>query len=200
MSIELFLVPMQGDGLSRETGFDARYRNDPAVANSDYIPYSNSTVAILLLNATQVYLDTVAAQPDVTRLATQSNINTPITTNQANVFKSLMDGIFVPDVVANAGDTRKEVIHKTSCMFILSQKFQGLFGESWQQKAQARGVTLNSTWQEFPQALKDELNQVINSHKKWRNLILSNAATSGEILTALIARRSSPIYFAGIAF
>lgn len=189
---------MEGDGLSRETGFAAKYSFDPEVTKGEYIRYSNDTYAILLLDATQTYLDFVASQPDATRLATQDNIDNQITTNQANTFKSLMSGIFVPESVANTGDTRREVLRKAAGMFLLSQRFQGQFGESWQQKAQSRGITLNSTWQDFPQVLKDEFIQVRDSFG-WGNLGLSNTSTLDDILAAINSQLSSkPIYIAGV--
>ena len=198
MPIEVFLVPMQGDGLTRATAYTAKYNDDPSIIRGEYIPYSKTTVAILSLEAPQTYLDSVATQSDATRLATQANIDSTINATQASTFKSIMDGVFVPDIVAIAGDTRRYVIRKTICMFLLSQRFQGLFGESWQQKAQANGITLGSTWGDFPQVLKDAFIQVRDSHG-WGNLGLTSISTMNDILTAVINKRASnKLYIAGV--
>jgi hypothetical protein len=185
MSHELFMVPMQGVGTELDP-YMSKYADDPAVEAHGTIRYSRQDHAICMIRAPQVYLDFVAAQVDVTRLATAGNIDQVLTVAQANAAKTVFEDAFVPGQFINAGDTRREVLRGVIGMFLFSQRMEGRFGVGWKAKAQAQGITLDSTWQQFPQALKNEFIDVRDTFG-WTTATLgvSNASTLREILVVV---------------
>jgi len=185
MTIELFLVPMVGVGTEADP-IRGKYTEAPEVISSGTLRYSRIDHAVAMINATQVYLDIAAADPDVTRIATASNIDDVLTIAQANNIKAILEGLFIPNQFVNGGDTRRQVIRGIIGMFLFSQRMEGRFGEGWKAKAQARGVTLDSTWQSFPQALKDEFIDVRDSFG-WttQGLGVTNTSTLRQILKSI---------------
>jgi hypothetical protein len=201
MPKELFIMPMIGSG-TREWGIDDSYRGkytrDAAVTQQGCIRYSRLDDAICMLDATQVYLDATAAQTDVTRLATAATIDNVLTTEQAASAKTVFEDAFIPGEMINAGDTRREAIRAVVGMFLFSQRMEGTFGEGWKAKAQSRGMTLDSTWADFPQVLKDEF-IVIHDSFGWSLSELSNASTMREILVVVSNEfKDTPFFIAGV--
>ena len=85
-------------------------------------------------------------------------------------------------------------------MFLFSQRLEGRFGEGWRARAVARGITLDSTWQQFPAALQNEFIEIRDDHG-WTNtdLGVTNTSTLREILRAVSDRfEATPILFAGL--
>lgn len=186
MAGEYFLVPMievQGPlGLTRR----AKYSKDPAVTLSAAIRLGRTDDAILYMEATQTYLDSVAAESDATRLATTANLDSVLTAGQANAAKTKFEASFIPGEFINAGDTRREALRKVLGAFLFSQRMEGRFGESWKKRAQANGVTLNTEWRDFPVALQNEFRD-IRDEKGWTNqeLGLTGSSTLREIMGAV---------------
>jgi len=185
MPVNLFLLPMSGAG-TRADPLRGKYSADPQVTRRSNIRYSKLDDAIVLIQAPQSYLDFVAAQSDATLLATEANIDSQLTAGQAAAAKTIFEGAFIPGEFINAGDTRREVIRGVVGMFLFSQRMEGIFGEGWKARAQAAGVTLNSTWQDFPQVLKDAL-ITVRDDWGWTNadLGVANTSTAREILKAI---------------
>jgi len=199
MAVEVFLVPMVGDG-TRADPFRGKYTDDAQVTSAGCIRYSREDDAICMMEAPQAYLDTVAGQADATRLATESNLDAALTLAQANAAKTIFEAAFIPGQFINEGDTRREAIRGVVGMFLFSQRLEGRFGEGWKAKAQARGINLNSTWQDFPQALKDEF-IAIRDDEGWTNaeLGVTNASTLREILQAVSSQyEQTPIFIGGL--
>ena len=201
MARELFLVPMV-DSLSW-TGAPghkrAKYTDDAAVVSQGTIRYSRTSNGIVMIQASQAYLNNVAAQPDATSLATASNIDNVLTANQANAAKVIFEDTFIPGQFINAGDTRREVIRGVVGMFLFSQRMEGRFGEGWVERAKNRGVTLNTVWSDFPAALKDEFRDIRDDHG-WTNAQLGVTASSTmRVILRSVSDRfeQTPIIFAG---
>lgn len=199
MAIELFLVPMEGSGTTTDP-WRGKYVDDPQVGASGCIRYSRQDHAICMIDAPQAYLNSVAAQSDATRLATASNIDQVLTSQQANTAKTVFDDAFIPGQFINAGDTRREVIRGVVGMFLFSQRMEGALGEGWKAKAQARGVTLDSTWNTFPQVLKNEFIAIRDSFG-WTmaDLGVDTSSTLREILQAISQQfEATPIFVGGL--
>lgn len=196
MAREFFLVPMIGTG-SRQDPYRAKYSD--LVDSHGSIRYSRADHAIAMFDADQSVLDGIAAEADATRLATETNLDDTLTAGQANAAKTIFEAAFIPGQFINAGDTRREAIRGVVGMFLFSQRLEGRFGEGWRAKAQARGITLDSTWTEFPQVLKNEFLEIRDDHG-WNNtdLNVSASSTLREILQAVSNQyEQTPIFIAG---
>ncbi len=185
MPVNLFLLPMTGTG-TRADPWRGKYSKHPQVTRRSNIRYSNQDDAIVLIQAPQAYLDSVAAEPDATLLATQDNIDEQLTVGQANAAKIIFEDAFIPDLFINAGDTRREVIRGVVGMFLFSQRMEGIFGEGWKAKAKNAGMTMDSTWQDFPQVLQSGL-ITVRDDWGWTNaeVGVTNTSTAREILKAI---------------
>lgn len=197
MAIELFLLPMEGTG-ARTDPYRGKYTYAPEVVRAGTIRYSRTSHGVALIEASQTYLNTVQADPDVTLLATAQTVNDVLTASQANAAKSVFESVGIPDQMINAGDTRRQAIRAVCGMFMLSQRFEGRFGEGFWQKAQQRGMSLSSTWANFPQVLKDEFIDVRDSFG-WTNLGITNASTMRQILRIASNQfENTPMLIAGV--
>ncbi len=196
MAKALFLVPMVGAG-TRQDPYRGKYTSDASVVQSGTLRYSRADSAIIFLEAPQAYLDSVAAQPDATLLATPTTIDEAITVGQANAAKAIFEPLGIPGQFINAGDTRREVIRGVVGMFLFSQRMEGRFGEGFKKRASDRGITLDSVWSDFPQALKDEFIDIRDDFG-WGNLGLTNSSTLREILKAVSDQfEATPIFIGG---
>ena len=183
MTIEFFLTPMIGTGIEGDS-FRGKYITDPTITQHGCIRYERGDTVVCMLNATQVYLNQVASETDTVRMSTESNLDEILTAPQATTIKAVLESLFIPQELANAGDTRREVIRGIIGVFMFSQRMEGLFGVGWKTKAQTRGVNLNSPWSDFPQVLKDEFIAVQNNFG-WALDTLTNASTMREILVVI---------------
>lgn len=196
MARRLFLVPMEGAG-TRTDPRRGKYTHDAALANWSTLRYGDDDSAIIFLDGTNTYLNFVASQPDATEIARVSNIDNTLNASQADAVKAVYEAADIPGEFINAGETRREAIRKLVGMFLFSQRMEGLLGESWRKKYKAAGMTLNSTWADFPQPLKDALIAVRDDFG-WTNaeLGVTNASTMREILLAIAAQfATTPIHF-----
>lgn len=198
MPRELFLVPMEGQG-TRTNPYRGKYTRDPVVTLSGALRAGRQDMAIALIEAPQSYLNGVAGQADALRLATEANLDGTLTTNQANAAKARFEEVGIPGQFINAGDTRRQAIRGVVGMFLFSQRMEGRFGEGFWQRAKARGITLDSQWSDFPQALKDEFLAIRDEHG-WDNLGLTNQSTLRQIMQAVSQQfEATPIEIAGVA-
>lgn len=186
MPKNLFIVPMiPGDG----TWADPRrpkYVDDAAVTRWGSVRYSHVDDAIVLIDAPNAYLNQVAGEADVVRIATAANIDNTLNASQAANIRDFLSTRDIPVQFVNAGDTRRQVIRGIVGMFLFSQRMEGRFGEGFRQKFRNRGMTLDSVWTDFPQALKDEFIDVRDSWG-WTNteLGVTNTSTLREIMGAI---------------
>lgn len=197
MAVELFLVPMVGDG-TEENSYRGAYTDDAQVSRSGTLRYGRTnSAAIVMIDAPQAYLDSVAAQPDATRLATAQNIDQPLTAGQADAAKTVFESMFIPAQFINAGDTRRQVLRTVIGMFLFSQRMEGRFGTGWKARAQAAGVTLDTQWADFPQALKDEFIEIRGTFG-W-NVTLPTPPTLRNIMKTVSDKfASTPFYICGV--
>ena len=165
--------------------YRAKYTDDPAVIAAGSIRYSNVDHAVALIDAPQVYLDFVAAQPDATLLATNANLDQVLTAGQANAAQTIFESAGIPANFINAGDTRRQAIRGVIGMFLFSQRLEGRFGVGFKAKAAEHGVTLSSTWSSFPQALQDVFIEIRDTFWPGNNLGITGASTLRQILVAV---------------
>ncbi len=187
MAVELFIVPMVVPATpSFADPIRPKYVKDPAVNRWGSIRYSTADDAIVLIDATQVYLDSVAGESDAFRIATEANIDNTLNAAQVTAARTFFEVRDVPGEFVNIGDTRREVIRGVVGMFLFSQRLEGAFGVGFREKFTSRGMTLDSTWQDFPQVLKDEFLLIRDDHG-WTNteLGVTNASTLRQILKAV---------------
>jgi len=182
MPVALFLCPMVGTG-TREDPRRGKYQKGAGVVRSGQLRFSRTDHAIVLIEAPQAYLDTVAADPECRLLATPQTIDTALTQGQVNQVKSFLEANGIPAQWLQAGETRRQALRGIAGMFLFAQRLEGRFGTGFRAKMAERGITLETQWQDFPQALKDEFIAVRDSFG-WdaQRLGLTNTSTMREIL------------------
>jgi hypothetical protein len=213
MAVELFVVPMIGDG-TRAVPYRARYSADPAVVRHGCIRYSKQDDCIVLLDAPQAYLDGVAAQPDAVRICTEAQLDNVLTAPQRTAVGNALEAREIPAGWLNAGDTWRVVIRTVCHIFFVNQRLEGTFAapihnqiETWLRagglaqvagfeseppastpvlvRAQGR-ITLGLTFSQLPTAAQNYLLQV-RDRQGWTNneLGLTAASTVRQIITAM---------------
>jgi len=151
----------------------------------------------VLIQAPQVYLNSVGQQADAIRLATPQNIDNQLSAGQASAAKTIFELHGIPGEFINAGDTPRDVIRGVVGMFLFSQRMETKFGRGFKQKAQQYGINFNTQYVEFPQALKNEFIAVRDDHG-WSNLGLTNQSTLRQILKAVSQQfEQTPIFISG---
>lgn len=196
MPREIFLVPMVGTG-TRSDPYRGKYTRDPAVTTQGALRAGRQDVAVAMIEASQTYLNSVAAQADALRLATESNLDNALTAGQANTAKTRFESVGIPGQFINAGDTRREAIRGVVGMFLFSQRMEGKFGSGFWKRGQALGITLDTAYADFPQALKDEF-ITVRDEFGWGNLGLTNASTLRQIMQAVSLQfEATPIVIGG---
>ena len=78
------------------------------------------------MKAEQSVLDTIAADPEVTRLATQSNWGDQITNGQANQIKTILEDLDIPAQWVSGGMTRLQIIKTIVGIFQFNQRLEGI--------------------------------------------------------------------------
>ena len=188
---------MVGSG-TREDPFRGKYQRDGAVTRAGCLRFSRTDHAIVMIEAPQAYLDTVANDPECRLLATPATIDNALTQGQVNAVKSFLEANGIPGHWLAAGETRRQALRGIAGMFLFAQRLEGRFGTGLLAKAAQRGINLDSTWAEFPQALKDELLDVRDSFG-WTNLSVTNTSTMREILKVCGDQfQGTPMFIAGV--
>ena len=198
MPVECFIVPSVGTGTKADP-YRAAYIHELATkVRAGSIRYSTADERLAIVEADQADLDSVAAESDAFRVWNETNIDSALDLGQVNNWRAFLEAREIPGEFVNVGDTRRQVTRGVVGMFLFSQRMEGRFGEGWKAKYKARGMTLNSTWADFPQALKDEL-LAVRDDKGWTNaeLGVTNISTMREILKAVSDRyENEPIFIA----
>lgn len=199
MAIEMFLGPTQQTTMSFGMYTHGPYTQAVDVVRADTKEYSRTSVCLVLLEAPQAYLDNVAAQPEMTRLATAATIDNQMTVAQVNAAQALFESYGIPSGFVNVGDTRRQVLRALLGLFSFSQRLEARFGAGFWQRAQANGLTLDSPWSSFPQALKNELVSVRDE----LDLVITGTTgttTLRELMRAITdGYESRPMFMAGIS-
>jgi len=182
MAIALFLCPIVGTG-TREDPKRGKYMRGVGVIRAGSLRFSRVDHALVMIEAPQSYLDTVAVDPECRLLATPQTIDTPLTQGQVNGIKSFLELNGIPAQWLQAGETRRQALRGIAGMFLFAQRLEGRFGTGFRAKMAERGITLETQWQDFPQVLKDEF-IVVRDLFGWdaQRLGLTNTSTMREIL------------------
>jgi len=192
MPREVFLLPtiITDPATDKFKGkWRAKYVDATGIVGHACLCCSRNDWRLVMVEGPQAVLDAIAANTDATRLATEANLNSPVTVSQANVGKVIFEGMGIPHTFFMAGDTRKQILRKIGGYFMFSRRMEGKFGSGWKARAVGHGVTLDSTWNTFPQVLKDEL-VAIRDDKGWGNLGITGSSTTREILHLISAKYS----------
>jgi hypothetical protein len=156
MAVELFLLPMEGAGTA-EDPIRAKYVIDPQIIRQGTIRLSRVDHAVVMIEATQAYLDFVRSQADAISLATAQTIDSTINGGQRNTVRNWLENRGIPALWIQIGETRRQVIRGLIGMFLISQRLEGKFGEGFRQRATRYGITLATQWSNLPTAAQDEL-------------------------------------------
>lgn len=158
MPVAAFLVPMIGSGAFTDP-FRGKYgRGDPSIVRVAILRNGgNAHEAMMLIEAAQAWLDTIAADPDCQLLATAANIDDQLTALQVSNIQTFLEGRQIPADWLVAGETRRQALRGLAGMFMFSQRMRGAFGADWKQKLVAHGVTLATEWQALPVQFQNEL-------------------------------------------
>lgn len=200
MPREVFMVPMIGTG-TRTDPFRAKYSNDAAVTAAGALRSAMQDECLLMLDATQVYLDSVAAQPDAMRIATTANIDSPLTQQQADGAAAFLESRTIPGEFVEAGETRRAAIRGIAGLFLFCQRCEGRFGVGFKKRAVELGVTFATQYNAFPQALKDMFVATCQS-EGWDvpPFGLTPSSTLRQILVALAdGYAGKPLFIGGVS-
>ena len=151
MAIELFLVPMEGTG-TEEDPIRAKYALDPQVSRQGTIRFSRVDHAVVMLDATQDYLDAVRSQSDAISLSAESDLDTVLTGRERNTLRDWLEARGIPGLWLQ-GETKRGVIRGLIGMFLISQRMEGKFGQG----IRTRLSGLDTDWDAMPQASRTEL-------------------------------------------
>ena len=209
MAAALYLVPAfarviqypdVGNGLPpARTSWTGKYAIDPQVTKraARIFSFAETDVALLYLQAPQAYLDTVAGQSDAILLGTPGNIDNTLDSAAVNAARTAFESTFIPEGIVNIGDTRRIVIRRIFILLRFSRAMYRRFGKGWKAEAQDSGLTLASTWSEFPTALKNMLSSAVaDLGLDPQDLGLTNASTMRQILSAIAESESAnPVFY-----
>lgn len=159
MPIAAFVCPTRGAGSGTRTDvFRPKFaRGDVSIVRVGVLRFGRTDDCIMLIEASQTYLNTIAADPDHQLIATQANIDSALTAGQVSAIQSFLEARGIPADWLVAGETRRQALRGLAGMFLFSQRMEGQYGQSWKQRLVQHGVTLNSEWQTLPLALQVEL-------------------------------------------
>lgn len=174
---------MDGSG-TRLDPWRAKYTSDANVSSSGSIRIGKQDECVVLLQAPQAYLDSVAAQADTISIATPANIDDALTQGQVDAVRAWLEARSIPGDVVNVGDTRRQAIRAICRMFLFNQRCEGMFGTGLKRLAVNAGLTLSTQFSAFPQNVKDAFIAVRDAHG-WGNLGLTTSSTLRQILVAV---------------
>jgi hypothetical protein len=132
--IEFFLVPVVGTG-TRADPRRAKYSTNPGVIRHGMIRYSHADDCIAMFEAAQADLDTLAGQSDVTRIATEANLNGTMNASQRTTLINALNARQIPSQWVAAGLTRRAAIRTVCWMFALVQRLEGRFDKPFHDQA-----------------------------------------------------------------
>jgi hypothetical protein len=197
MPVAAFICPMIGTG-TRADPYRAKYQHgDPSIVRAGQIRFGHTEDAVLLIEASQAYLDTISADPECAPVATAANINDQLTAQQVTNIQNFLEARGIPADWLTAGETRRQAIRGLCGMFLFSHRMEGLYGRSWKQKLVDHGVTLASQWQNLPGAFQQEL---IDTAHSWGWTDITGAQPTTTLRTILKAmgnrHQMTPIFIA----
>lgn len=192
MAVEFFISPI----VTVDGWRWAKYQNDPQVERSGMIRFSRQEEAILMLDAPQSFLDTVAADPDVLRICTKAELDDVLTAGQRTAVRNQLEQRNIPAQWVNAGDTWRNVIRGTVGVFLFSQRVEGRTGNGITFHFQQGNVALDDTWADLPQAGKDIILETAASFG-WENPGFTGTSTLREILWFMSQQFESTEIFIG---
>lgn len=198
MPVNFFICPMIGDG-TRIDPRRGKYQRGVGVIRAGQLRFGRTEDAIVMIEADQAYLDTVAADPECQLICDESNIDTPLTAPQVTAIQNFLEARGVPADWLQVGETRRQTIRGIAGMFLFSQRMEGRYGMSWKQKAVAHGVTLASEWQVLPVGFQTELVESAQSFG-WTDITgAAPTTTLRQILKSMGNRfQNTPIFICSV--
>lgn len=163
MPREIFLVPMQGDG-ARSNPYRGKYTNTVGVTTSGTLRYARQAAhGLIMLEADQTILDDVASNLDVTRLATDANIDDVMPVAEIAFLRVELENGFVSQNVVKDAATRRAIIRAIIGVHFFSQRYEGIHKKSLPAAAAAAGRGLDHNPNSFPLPFQTELEVVAGS-------------------------------------
>lgn len=167
MPVEFFSVPIlpvtEGFGATR---FKVKYWDDVAVASQGSIRYSWDASCLLMLNATQTYLDFVAAQSDVYRFCAFDDLTEQIGGPASVAISNWLEPLGIPTQWVNANSSYREVLRGIVGMFEFTMVHERQNQRGFFPHLEAEGFDLNTRWQNLSQPFRDSIQANIN-HWGW---------------------------------
>jgi len=177
MAIEFFFVPIDpvAPGGFGNTRFKVKYWDDDAVSSQGSQRYSWDTSALLMLDATQVYLDFVAAQSDTLRFCALEDLSERVGGPASNEIKNWLDPLGVPVNWVNANTSYREVLRGIFGMFKFTQVHEQLNEKGFftDLTSPENGFSLNTQWQNLSQEFRDTMQLTID-HYGWPDVPAPN--------------------------
>lgn len=131
MAREFFLVPIVGDGLTRATSRKPKYVDDAAVTGWGALRFSHVDDAILMLDATQTYLNSVAGQTDTTRICTEAQLDNNLSAAQRTAAQNALEARSIPAQWITNPITFRQVIRTAGHIGFVNLRLGGTFAKSF---------------------------------------------------------------------
>jgi hypothetical protein len=206
MPIEFFICPQVGAGTKADP-IRAKYQQGVGVVRAGQLRFTRGAGAesIVMIEADQTYLDNVAADSECTRIADESNMDTPLTAPQVSNIQNFLEARGIPADWLQVGETRRQAIRGVAGMFLFSQRMTGHLGQGWKARLVTHGVTLATEWQALPAQFRTELVEVWNTLAVMLHLSqiveadVSPTLTMRQVLKAMGNRlQNVPIFIGGV--
>jgi len=164
--IEFFIVPIEAAGGPGLGAFSVKYQHDPAVSSYGSMRYSWGSCAVLMLNATQTYLDSVAAQPDVYKVCAAPDLLENIGGQATVALRNWLEGWGIPGNWISAADSYRQVLRGILGMFLFAHRHEYLNKKGFFQDLEEQGFDLNTRWEDLSQSFRDTILAQI-TEKEW---------------------------------
>lgn len=159
MPREIFLVPMEGTGILEEP-FRGKYTNTVDVTTSGTLRYGREDTGLIMLTADQAVLDTVEANADATRLATDDNIDDVMPAPEIAALRTELEGSGISQNIVKDNAPRRLIIRAIIGVHFFSQRYEGRHQKSLPTAAANAGQGLDNNPNGFPPPFQAELNDI----------------------------------------
>lgn len=166
MAVEFFFVPILELPPGGPYKFGVKYRSDPAVNAGCMKRYSWDSHALLRLDATQTYLDFVAAQADAYRICAEADLDENVGGPGSVAIRSWMQDLNIPETWISAADSHRQVIRTIIGMFAFCTGHERFAQVGFFTDLSGRGFDLNTQWQNLSQEFRDTIEQQI-TYRGW---------------------------------
>lgn len=148
------------------------------------IRYADTSVALVLVEAPQFYLDQMKTQSDAEFLLVEADMQNALGGPSRNALDSYLEDNGIPGNWIQTPDSWQDTLRGVIHIFFFAQRYEGLFETGLIDDAILNGVGLNTQWDNIPTVFQDNLNAVATDHG-WPTPIGSGNELVRNILKAM---------------